>query len=381
MLAMLAVGSGALALPLAENLGVVIGGPLHLRDAPSLHATVLATYDSGTHVQVTGVDGVWYKVQVIDGAVGYMEAAHIYVTNRGVVVNGQSFVNLRSEPSRNAKVIGEYPTGTVVTLLSENTKGWCFVDINGVEGYMAASFIKAAPQDSSSQQITSSAVFRQEENNPYASTRAESAAIRQIGEEQIDEHEGEALSYTVRYPLLGIDTADKAIRAWVDSAIAEAEQTAAAMEEGALLELSVDYDAYLVAGRYIGVLESGHVMGMSFAHPWDTVFVVNVDGQTGETMDLGQIIAQGRMSDVAGKLDAKLAALDGNPVAGLTVNESWLKYALLTTEGVAFILPRGEYIPAVWGTQEIVIPYEELAAEGLLAIDMQGELEAVEAVG
>jgi len=59
-----------------------------------------------------------------------------------MVVRGGS-LNLRAEPSLNAKVLGQYPTGTWMTVLSENGE-WSKVSVNGKEGYVMNKFLASS---------------------------------------------------------------------------------------------------------------------------------------------------------------------------------------------------------------------------------------------
>lgn len=185
----------AIALPAlaAEELGVVYGGGLHLRTAPSLEAEIINTYPSGTHVQVTAVEGSWYAVTVEDGQKGYMEADYVYITSVGIIDNGDAYVNLRTSPSRDASIIGEYASGTQVTLLSEDTEGWAYVDIDGVWGYMDLEFIKPLPLGSDI--LTTPAP--QAGGDSSLATNGENDVVQQIGQSESAISSTELLSYAV----------------------------------------------------------------------------------------------------------------------------------------------------------------------------------------
>lgn len=52
-------------------------------------------------------------------------------------------LNLRETPSLTAKVLGQYPTGTLVEIISHGDD-WHRVEVNGKEGYMMAKFLNTA---------------------------------------------------------------------------------------------------------------------------------------------------------------------------------------------------------------------------------------------
>ncbi len=61
-------------------------------------------------------------------------------TADSALVQGGS-LNLRAAPSLTAKVLGQFPTGTLVEIVSEGSE-WYQVEVNGLEGYMMARFLK-----------------------------------------------------------------------------------------------------------------------------------------------------------------------------------------------------------------------------------------------
>lgn len=364
----------------AESLGVVTGGNLHLRETPHHDAHILATYKSGTHVTVLDESDIWYQVRMSDGKQGYMEKEYIYVTNRGRVENGNSYVNLRSQPSRDAKIIGQYDTGTMLTLLSENAAGWAYVDVDGTQGYMALQFIEPVQGEEAAPQPIATLVPENDAAvNPYGlSTNGDNNVVHQYGQGETEVGMEEAVAYTIYYPYLNLDAADAAIRTWIDETIASARQTAQEAENQVQIEITAQYDTYWVSGRYVGVLETGFIDSGMFAHPGDLIFTMNVDTQNGTLLSTGDILVPEYTEDFLAALEAKLSELEGNPVEGLEMDESWLDYLLLTSGGLSVVLPRGEYLPSVWGTQSVTFAYAELLEKGWLALPLQPETEHTE---
>ena len=63
-------------------------------------------------------------------------------TADSALVQGGS-LNLRETPSLSAKVLGQFPTGTLVEII-ESGDEWHQVEVNGKEGYMMAKFLNSA---------------------------------------------------------------------------------------------------------------------------------------------------------------------------------------------------------------------------------------------
>ena len=143
----------AMAMPfgsIAENeTRYVTAGTLNLRAEASTESSVLGKYGWGTEVLVKGYNGDWAYVDVA-GQSGYMYAKYLgdesatHVT-RYVNTNTRG-LNLRAEP--NGTILGSYPRGTAVTVLS-TSNGWSKVSVQGQTGYMYSHWLSAAKPSSS----------------------------------------------------------------------------------------------------------------------------------------------------------------------------------------------------------------------------------------
>lgn len=127
--------------------GIIQGGSLHMREAPSQEAAVAATYDSGTWVQIVAqADEVFDEVIAEDGQHGYMMTGYILPDtvgpgDWGTVENGGRHVNLRSGPSKEDGVIGHVSTGDRFELLAYGDS-YSMVRFDGTSvGYIASSMI------------------------------------------------------------------------------------------------------------------------------------------------------------------------------------------------------------------------------------------------
>ena len=133
----------------AQNGGT--GGKLNLRNRPTTDAssTVIKQIPNGATVQVYLQGRTWWQVEY-EGAVGFVDAGFLGGQPSGggstsggnaVVQTGNSGrLNLREQANSNAKVLGKYANGTVLTVLQRGS-AWCYVQVGGQNGYMMSKFL------------------------------------------------------------------------------------------------------------------------------------------------------------------------------------------------------------------------------------------------
>ena len=143
----------AMAVPCAANAEnetrVITAGTLNLRAEASTESDILGKYGWGTEVEVLGYDGSWAFVQV-GGQKGYMYTQYLGTEGaahytRYVNTNTRG-LNLRSTP--NGNILGSYPRGTKVTVLSTQD-GWSKVKVGSQTGYMASLWLSSSKPASS----------------------------------------------------------------------------------------------------------------------------------------------------------------------------------------------------------------------------------------
>lgn len=179
----------AMAVPfasLAENeTRVITCGTLNLRAEASTTSGILGKYGWGTEVTVLGSHGDWSYVEV-GGQNGYMYTAYLGeegATNaiRYVKTNTRG-LNLRSAP--NGDILGSYPRGTKVTVLSTDG-GWSKVSVNGQTGYMFSQWLssgKPAGSVSSGTGMSGSAVVSNPRDTQVLFLRSEpSTSSKSLG--------------------------------------------------------------------------------------------------------------------------------------------------------------------------------------------------------
>ena len=97
--------------------------------------------------------GAWHytgSLNLIDGGGG-----SVVVDYQATVVAGTgSTVNLRSNPSTNAKVLKAVPVGAVVDVLEEYNETWSKINSDGTVGYMMRKFLKKNDEPIPGQKVT-----------------------------------------------------------------------------------------------------------------------------------------------------------------------------------------------------------------------------------
>lgn len=139
----------------AVQTGVVKGGWLILRSAPSFNGTIKSSYPSGTIVTITGKIGSWYAVTAPDGLTGYMLGDYLQVYGSGggtIPVESTAYVTssnglnvrLRSGPGKGYSILASYAPGTKCTILSAGNN-WCRIQIGSYTGYMMTRYLTNTP--------------------------------------------------------------------------------------------------------------------------------------------------------------------------------------------------------------------------------------------
>ena len=130
------------------GIGFTTGSDLRLRQQPSTSAKVLCTYKNGIRLEIIEQGETWCKVYgKSSGNIGYVMTK--FVTLHGVpsvpvktVQNGNTYVNLRSAPSKvSGAVYEKLYSGNQVVVLSPGDE-WTQVRYGNTVGYMMTAFLK-----------------------------------------------------------------------------------------------------------------------------------------------------------------------------------------------------------------------------------------------
>ena len=154
--AMLCMAMAAPLASVAENeIRVITCGTLNLRADATTSSDILGKYGWGTEVTVLGETGDWSYVSV-GGQNGYMYSQYLgdegaASVTRYIKTNTRG-LNLRVAPD--GDILGSYPRGTKVTVLSSDGK-WSKVSVDGKTGYMSAQWLSASKPSSGQSSGTS----------------------------------------------------------------------------------------------------------------------------------------------------------------------------------------------------------------------------------
>ena len=152
----------------SDRTGKVNADYVNFRTGPSTSSSVIRMLNKGTEVTVLEESSGWYKLNC-NGTTGYMSSKYVTVSEPKKVeaslgsssgststtttqepevtamdetgkVTG-NYVNFRSGPSTNYKVIATLAKGTKVEILGK-TGGWYKIKHSGSTGYMSADYVK-----------------------------------------------------------------------------------------------------------------------------------------------------------------------------------------------------------------------------------------------
>ena len=127
---------------------------VNLREEGSMSARVVSTAPSGAVLTVFSQSGSWAKVQY-NATVAYANTGYISavtstypsetVSSGSAVAtvstsDGTGSVNLRASASTGAQVLAQIPSGTQVTVSSDDGS-WCVVSYQGMTGYVMSAYI------------------------------------------------------------------------------------------------------------------------------------------------------------------------------------------------------------------------------------------------
>ncbi|MBR4360649.1 MAG: polysaccharide deacetylase family protein [Clostridia bacterium] len=335
--------------------GTVAGGSLHLRKEPSSSGKVINTYKAGTKVDILENDGVWCKVKV-GKSTGYMMTQYLKIEPNyphlgwSRTPDDGTVLNLRAAADGASRVVYKALSGCVLETV-EDAGSWMRVRAGSVFGYVEKSRLTSLSGD-----YTPAPTVR-EEGLTALSLRT---APREVGSARGMERTEGDFTYSVNYPALDFPAADSAMSGWVQDMIRLFEADHQANHGGEPGHLTVEYQAVKVDDRYQSVLLMA-LYEVGFFQV-NAVKAVNVDTQSGRVLsgekDLFTLDTSRPMfcleSAVARLLHGPADGYDGKPDMG------WLRWAVLTREGVQVYLPAGLFLPPSLGTCRVDLRYQQV---------------------
>ncbi|CEK30191.1 enterotoxin [[Clostridium] sordellii] len=122
---------------------------LNMRESKSTNSKVITIIPEGSNVNILDFDGYWYKVEY-NGKEGYSYKKFIkeYKTQDNnfnlklkVNVDKGSYLNIRSGPSTNYKIVGKSTNGQLLKA-TEKIRNWYKIDYNGQIAYINENFVQ-----------------------------------------------------------------------------------------------------------------------------------------------------------------------------------------------------------------------------------------------
>ena len=148
--------------PITENTAMYVNtgnpGRLHLREYASQNARSLGLFPNGTKVTVLNRSSGWAFVYV-NQMYGYMMLTYLSTSpntpvqpvnppasgvKKYVNTGNSGRLHLREYASQNARSLGLFSNGTVVTA-TDLGNGWSYVSVSGMTGYMMSKFLSNTP--------------------------------------------------------------------------------------------------------------------------------------------------------------------------------------------------------------------------------------------
>ena len=133
---------------------ILTGDDVNLRSGPGINYEVLGCFEQGTEVIVHDRSNPeWYSVTV-NGVRGFMSSNYLSLNGSetepddgetGSTEGEEGYINamyvcFRSAPSLEATILGEYNSGTTLSITGTSGE-WTAVVINGQSGYVFSSYV------------------------------------------------------------------------------------------------------------------------------------------------------------------------------------------------------------------------------------------------
>lgn len=144
----------------AFGTGTIQGSDVRVRSGASTASSVLGAVNSGKTMDITGVNGSWYKVSY-NGSEGYVYSQYMTLSYNGSsssATSGSSassgssssssgtgtinayYVRMRSGPGTGYRILGTYNKGTAMTVTGSDGD-WYKVSCDGSEGYVYKTYL------------------------------------------------------------------------------------------------------------------------------------------------------------------------------------------------------------------------------------------------
>lgn len=138
---------------LTVTTGMISADDVALRKTASSSGSLVTRLSEGTIVKIleTNINSEWYHVEA-GTRTGYVNRMYVNIDAslpsyqlpyKGTIVNVETDVNVRAEPSLSAKKLGKAAKGETYTVTQAYASGaWHAIDYNGTTGYISANYLE-----------------------------------------------------------------------------------------------------------------------------------------------------------------------------------------------------------------------------------------------
>jgi len=207
---------------------------------------------------------------------------------------------------------------------------------------------------------------------------AHSATIQYGHPGIIKNNNGPLLTY-IRFPITHC-FADGYISAWAHELHQHAENeidTLRESDDSAAGELNINFNSYLVYGRFVGIVQQGFFNSTALAHPMDIIQTFNLDLDQEIFLGNSDIWDLSKAEDILLLLRYNILKVWSGTGELLdtdfldNMDESWLEHIAIGPYGIYIILERGVHLPSYLGALNIMLPYDELDFALLLGKEVE----------
>ena len=151
--------------PVTEKAGYIDGDYVRFRTGPSTSHSIIASYNRGQAITITGVSGDWTAC-TIEGTAGYVYSQYVKesavsapetsappatsapTTSEAGYITGNN-VRFRSAPSTSSDILAELSYGNAVTITG-SSGDWTACTYNGTAGYVYSQYVTKGSYSNSS---------------------------------------------------------------------------------------------------------------------------------------------------------------------------------------------------------------------------------------
>ena len=187
----------------------------------------------------------------------------------------------------------------------------------------------------------------------------------------ITDNDGPLWTY-IRFPAAG-DATDQIIARWADDTRKSMQNEIAQLRKddpAAEGEINIQFDSWLVDGRYAGILENGIFSDSHLAHPGGIVRTFNIDTKNGTLLSNTDILDYSRAEDILALTRETIEEEYPETAEFLEdMDENWLGNIAIGHDGIIVVLERNAYLPGYLGTVKVTLPYKKLGKAFILGTD------------